>query len=398
MKKVVLAYSGGLDTSVAIKWLADKYQAEVIAVALDVGQQKDLSEVKNKAYRIGAKKVYLVDAKKEFAEDFIFPTLFANGLYEGRYAMSASLSRPLIAKKLVEIAEKEGAEYVAHGATGKGNDQVRFEVSIAALNPSLKIVAPVREWGLTRDEEIEYAKKNDIPIPVDVDSPYSIDENLWGRSIECGVLEDPWNAPPDEPYIWTRKIEDAPDTPTKLEIYFEKGIPRKINNKEMGPVELINYLNKVGGENGIGRIDMIENRLVGIKSRETYETPAALILIEAHKDLESLVATRELLHFKALTDQKYTELVYNGLWYSPLKKALDSFNNTVQEKVTGTIRMKLFKGNIIIDGRKSPYSLYDFNLATYDEKDMFDHKAAKGFIDIFGLPLKIYSEVERSNK
>ena len=398
MKKVVLAYSGGLDTSVAIKWLAEKYQAEVIAVALDVGQQKDLSEVKNKAYRIGAKKVYLIDAKKEFAEEFIFPTLFANGLYEGRYAMSASLSRPLIAKKLVEIAEKEGAEYVAHGATGKGNDQVRFEVSIAALNPSLKVIAPVREWGLTRDEEIEYAKKNDIPIPVDIDSPYSIDENLWGRSIECGVLEDPWNAPPEEPYTWTKKIEDTPDEPTVLEIYFEKGVPKKINGKEMGSVELITYLNKVGGENGIGRIDMIENRLVGIKSRETYETPAALILIEAHRDLESLVSTREVFHFKAITDQKYAELVYNGLWYSPLKNALDSFNKTVQENVTGTIRMKLFKGNIIIDGRKSPYSLYDFNLATYDEKDMFDHKAAKGFIDIFGLPIKVYSEVQRSNK
>ena len=398
MKKVVLAYSGGLDTSVAIKWLADNYGAEVIAVALDVGQQRDLVEVKDKAYRIGAKKVYLIDAKKEFAEDFIFPTLFANGLYEGKYSMSASLSRPLIAKKLVEIAEKEGAEFVAHGATGKGNDQVRFEVSIAALNPSIKVIAPVREWGLTRDEEIEYAEKNNIPIPVDINSPYSIDENLWGRSIECGVLEDPWNEPPDEPYIWTKKIEETPDEPTIIEIYFEKGIPRKINGEEMNPVDLIKYLNKVAGENGIGRVDMIENRLVGIKSRETYEIPAALVLIEAHRDLESMVTTRELFHFKSITDQKYAELVYNGLWFSPLKNALDSFNKTVQENVTGTIRMKLYKGNIIINGRKSPYSLYDFNLATYDEKDMFDHKAAKGFIDIFGLPLKVYSEVRRKIK
>ena len=398
MKKVVLAYSGGLDTSVAIKWLADNYEAEVIAVALDVGQQRDLVEVKDKAYRIGAKKVYLIDAKKEFAEDFIFPTLFANGLYEGKYSMSASLSRPLIAKKLVEIAEKEGAEFVAHGATGKGNDQVRFEVSIAALNPSIKVIAPVREWGLTRDEEIEYAEKNNIPIPVDINSPYSIDENLWGRSIECGVLEDPWNEPPDEPYIWTKKIEETPDEPTIIEIYFEKGVPRKINGEEMNPVDLIKYLNKVAGENGIGRVDMIENRLVGIKSRETYEIPAALVLIEAHRDLESMVTTRELFHFKSITDQKYAELVYNGLWFSPLKNALDSFNKTVQENVTGTIRMKLYKGNIIINGRKSPYSLYDFNLATYDEKDMFDHKAAKGFIDIFGLPLKVYSEVRRKIK
>ena len=289
MKKVVLAYSGGLDTSVAIKWLNEKYQAEVIAVILDVGQKKDFTATKDKAYKIGAKKVYVIDAKREFATNFIFPTLMANGLYEGKYSMSAALSRPLISKKLVEVAEKEKAEYVAHGSTGKGNDQVRFEVSISALNPFLKVIAPVREWELKRDAEIEYAKNNDIPIPVDVDSPYSIDENLWGRSIECGVLENPWNEPPDEPYIWTKKVEDCSNEPFVLEIAFEKGVPKKINGEEMDPVDLINYLNKVGGENGIGRVDLIENRLVGIKSRETYETPAALILIDAHRELERLV-------------------------------------------------------------------------------------------------------------
>ena len=398
MKKVVLAYSGGLDTSVAIKWLNDKYQAEVIAVILDVGQKKDFTATRDKAYKIGAKKVYVIDAKREFATNFIFPTLMANGLYEGKYSMSAALSRPLISKKLVEVAEKEKAEYVAHGSTGKGNDQVRFEVSISALNPFLKVIAPVREWELKRDAEIEYAKNNDIPIPVDVDSPYSIDENLWGRSIECGVLENPWNEPPDEPYIWTKKIEDSPNKPSIFEISFEKGIPKKINGEEMDPVDLINYLNKIGGENGIGRIDLIENRLVGIKSRETYETPAALILIDAHRELERLVTTREVAHFKDTTDKKYAELVYNGLWFSPLRKALDEFNKEIQQDVTGIIRVKLIKGNIIITGRKSSNSLYDFKLATYNEEDMFDHKASKGFIDIFGLPLKVYSQMKKERK
>ena len=393
MKKVVLAYSGGLDTSVAIKWLKENYCEEVAAVAVDVGQQKDLEFIKEKAYKIGASKSYVIDAKDEFVKEYVLPGLQAGAVYEKEYPLGTAYSRPLISKILVEFGEKEHAEAIAHGCTGKGNDQVRFEVSIAALNPKLQVIAPAREWGLTRKEEIEYAKKHQIPVPVDVDNPYSVDQNLWGRSIECGILEDPWIEPPEEVYEWTVSPEKAPHKPTYLEIYFEKGVPQSINGKKFSPVDLILQLNKIGGENGVGRVDMVENRLVGIKSREIYECPAATILLKTHQTLEGLVCPRELSHFKQLISQKYAELTYYGLWYSPLRNALDGFIKTIQEKVTGTIKVKLFKGNCVVVGRKSDNSLYDFNLATYNQGDTFNQDFAKGFIELWGLPTKIYSSV-----
>lgn len=395
MKKVVLAYSGGLDTSVAIKWLKENYCEEVIAVTVDLGQKIDLEYVKEKALKIGASKSYIIDAKEEFVKDYVLPGLQAGAVYELSYPLATAYSRPLISKILVEFAEKEQAEAIVHGCTGKGNDQVRFEVSIAALNPKLQVIAPAREWGLTREEEIEYAKKHNIPIPVDVENPYSVDQNLWGRSIECGVLEDPWIEPPEEVYKWTVNQEKVPDKPTYLEICFEKGIPQSINGEKLSLVELIATLNSIGGENGVGRVDMVENRLVGIKSREIYECPGATILIKAYQALESLISPRELSHFKQIISQKYAELTYYGLWYSPLKKALDGFVKVIQEKVTGTIKVKLFKGNCIVVGRKSKNSLYDFNLATYDQGDTFNQDFAKGFIELWGLPTRIYSSVNR---
>lgn len=398
MKKVVLAYSGGLDTSVAIKWLKENYCEEVVAVAVDVGQQKDLEFIKEKAYKIGASKSYVIDAKDEFVKEYVLPGLQAGAVYEKEYPLATAYSRPLISKIMVEIAEKEHAEAIAHGCTGKGNDQVRFEVSIAALNPKLQVIAPAREWGLTRKEEIEYAKKHQIPVPVDVDNPYSVDQNLWGRSIECGILEDPWVEPPEEVYEWTVSPEKAPHKSTYLEIYFEKGVPQSINGKKFSPVDLILQLNKIGGENGVGRVDMVENRLVGIKSREIYECPGATVLLKTHQTLEGLVCPRELSHFKQLISQKYAELTYYGLWYSPLRNALDGFIKVIQEKVAGTIKVKLFKGNCVVVGRKSDNSLYDFNLATYNQGDTFNQDFAKGFIELWGLPTKIYSSVNKKSK
>ncbi|HHW04174.1 MAG TPA: argininosuccinate synthase [Thermoanaerobacterales bacterium] len=391
MKKIVLAYSGGLDTSVAIKWLKEKYDSEVIALCVDVGEGKDLEFVKAKAEKIGAIKSYMVDAQEEFLKDYAFPALKANALYEGVYPLSSGLSRPLICKLLVDVAKKEGAFAVAHGCTGKGNDQVRFDVSVTALAPELEIIAPVREWPMSREEEIDYAAKNDIPIPIGKDNPFSIDQNLWGRSIECGVLEDPWVEPPEEAFEWTVSPEKAPNTPTYIEITFEKGIPIALDGKQMPPVELVKTLNKIAGQNGFGRIDHVENRLVGIKSRENYECPASLLLIKAHQDLEHLTLTKDVLHFKYCIEQKYAELIYDGLWFSPLKDALDAFIDKTQEVVNGTVRVKLFKGNAKVVGRKSPNSLYDLNLATYaeDVKDMFDHNSAKGFITLWGLPTKV---------
>ncbi|HHY45918.1 MAG TPA: argininosuccinate synthase [Firmicutes bacterium] len=396
LKKIVLAYSGGLDTSVAIKWLAEKYSAEVIAVALDVGGSKDLDFVKEKALKVGASKCYMIDGKEEFLTDYAFPSLAANALYEGKYPLNSALSRPLISKWLVKVAQDEGAFAVAHGCTGKGNDQVRFEVSCAALAPDLEVIAPVRDWHMSREEEIEYAKQHDIPVPVTKESPYSIDENLWGRSIECGALEDPWAEPPADAFLWTSSPEHAPDTPTYIEVMFEAGRPVGLNGKELGPVELVTRLNMIAGTNGVGRIDQIENRLVGIKSREVYEAPAAVVLHAAHKDLESLTLPRETYHFKQIIDQKYAELAYFGLWYSPLREALDAFVAKTQERVTGTVRIKLFKGSLTVVGRKSPYSLYDHSLATYDKGDTFDHAAARGFIEIWGLPTKVAAEVARA--
>ncbi|MBV7506417.1 argininosuccinate synthase [Bacillus sp. sid0103] len=394
-EKIVLAYSGGLDTSVSVKWIQEKYGYDVIALGLDVGEGKDLEAIKNKALNVGAIKAYMIDAKELLAKEYILPALKANCLYEGKYPLSSALSRPLISKLLVEVAEKEGATAVAHGCTGKGNDQVRFEVSIQALNPSLKVVAPVREWGMTRDEEIKYAEENGIPIPVDLDNPFSIDANIWGRACEAGVLEDPWAEAPEAAFDWTNPIELTPDTAEYVEIEFEQGVPVALNGEKLPLVQLIETLNALGGKHGVGRIDHIENRLVGIKSREVYENPAALILINAHKELEFLTLTREVTQFKTQVEQQMAKIIYEGLWYSPIKPALDAFINETQKNVSGTIRVKLHKGNHTVVGRKSPYSLYNEELATYSKGDAFDHNAAVGFIKIWGLPTKVYSEVNK---
>ncbi|PGT91215.1 MULTISPECIES: argininosuccinate synthase [Bacillaceae] len=397
MKKVVLAYSGGLDTSVAVKWLQEQGYA-VVAVCLDVGEGKDTAFVQQKALQVGAVESYMIDAKEEFAKDFALVALQAHTLYEGKYPLVSALSRPLIAKKLVEIAEKENAVAIAHGCTGKGNDQVRFEVSIKALNPDLEVLAPVREWGWSREEEIEYASKHGIPIPINLDSPYSIDQNLWGRSNECGILEDPWAAPPEGAYDLTTPIEKTPDQPEMIEIQFEQGVPVKINDKAYPLHELILELNQIAGKHGVGRIDHVENRLVGIKSREVYECPGAMTLIKAHKELEDLTLVKEVAHFKPVIEQKLAELIYNGLWFSPLKSALHAFLKETQTYVTGTVRVKLFKGHAIVEGRKSEYSLYDEKLATYTKDDAFDHNAAIGFIELFGLPTKVNSMVKNNKK
>jgi argininosuccinate synthase len=395
-EKIILAYSGGLDTSVSVKWIQEKYGYDVIALGLDVGGEgKDLEAIKNKALDLGAIKAYMIDAKELLAKEYILPALKANCLYEGKYPLSSALSRPLISKLLVEVAEKEGATAVAHGCTGKGNDQVRFEVSIQALNPSLTVVAPVREWGMNRDEEINYANENGIPIPVDLDNPFSIDANIWGRACEAGVLEDPWAEAPEAAFDWTNPIELTPDASEYVEIEFVKGVPVALNGKQLPLVQLIETLNTLGGKHGVGRIDHIENRLVGIKSREVYENPAALILINAHKELEFLTLTREVSHFKTQVEQQLTKIIYEGLWYSPLKPALDAFIEETQGVVTGTIRVKLHKGNHTVVGRKSPHSLYNEELATYSKGDAFDHNAAVGFIKIFGLSTKVYSEVNK---
>ena len=393
-KKVVLAYSGGLDTSVAIKWLQEK-NYDIIALCLDLGEGKDLAFVKEKALSVGAIKSYMIDVQEEFANEYALMAMQAHTLYEGKYPLVSALSRPLIAKKLVEIAEQEGATAVAHGCTGKGNDQVRFEVSIQALNPYLEVIAPVREWKWSREEEIAYAKENDVPIPINLDSPFSIDQNLWGRSNECGILEDPWAAPPEDAYEMTLALEDTPNKPEFVEIGFEAGVPTTLNGTAYSLAELIKTLNALAGKHGVGRIDHVENRLVGIKSREVYECPAAMTLITAHKELEDLTLVKEVAHFKPMIEQKITELIYNGLWFSPLKQALHAFLQETQKNVTGTVRVKLFKGHAIVEGRKSEYSLYDEKLATYTAQDEFNHDAAVGFISLFGLPTKVYSQVNQ---
>ncbi|MGQ7873267.1 argininosuccinate synthase [Bacillus sp. 1A] len=393
-KKVVLAYSGGLDTSVAIKWLQEK-NYDIIALCLDLGEGKDLAFVKEKALSVGAIKSYMIDVQEEFANEYALMAMQAHTLYEGKYPLVSALSRPLIAKKLVEIAEQEGATAVAHGCTGKGNDQVRFEISIQALNPYLEVIAPVREWKWSREEEIAYAKENDVPIPINLDSPFSIDQNLWGRSNECGILEDPWAAPPEDAYEMTLALEDTPSKPEFVEIGFEAGVPTTLNGTAYSLSELIKTLNALAGKHGVGRIDHVENRLVGIKSREVYECPAAMTLITAHKELEDLTHVKEVAHFKPVIEQKITELIYNGLWFSPLKQALHAFLQETQKNVTGTVRVKLFKGHAIVEGRKSEYSLYDEKLATYTAQDEFNHDAAVGFISLFGLPTKVYSQVNQ---
>jgi argininosuccinate synthase len=397
-EKVVLAYSGGLDTSVSVKWIQEKYNYDVIALGLNVGEGKDLDKIKQKALNVGAIKAITIDAKEMLAEEYILPALKANALYEGKYPISSALSRPLISKLLVEVAEKEGATAIAHGCTGKGNDQVRFEVSIQALNPDLKVIAPVREWGMTRDEEIAYAEKNDIPIPVDLNNPFSIDANIWGRACEAGVLENPWAEAPEAAYEWTNPISLTPDDAEYVDITFEQGVPVALNDKQLPLVQLIETLNQKGGLHGVGRIDHIENRLVGIKSREVYENPAALILINAHKELEFLTHPREMTQFKSLIDQKMAQIIYEGLWFSPLKSAMDAFVNETQKVVTGKVRVKLHKGTHVVVGRQSPYSLYNEELATYTKGDAFDHNAAVGFIKLWGLPTKVYAEVHKTTE
>ncbi|EAA0191572.1 argininosuccinate synthase [Listeria monocytogenes] len=391
-EKIVLAYSGGLDTSVAIQWLVESGY-EVIACCLDVGEGKNLDFIKEKAITVGASESYTIDAKEEFAEDFALIALQAHAYYEGKYPLISALSRPLIAKKLVEVARQEGASAIAHGCTGKGNDQVRFEVAIHALAPDLKVVSPVRDWKWSREEEINYAKEHNIPVPIDLDNPFSIDQNLWGRSNECGVLENPWTTPPEAAYDLTVSLEVAPDTPDIVEITFDAGIPISLNGENMSLANLILTLNEIAGKHGVGRIDHIENRLVGIKSREVYECPAAVTLITAHKELEDLTFVREVAHFKPIIEQKISETIYNGLWFSPLTEALVAFLKSTQKFVNGTIRVKLFKGHAIVEGRKSPNSLYDENLATYTSSDTFDQDAAVGFIKLWGLPTKVSAEV-----
>ena len=388
MRKVVLAYSGGLDTSVAIRWLRDKGY-EVIAYMADVGQEKTTHAAIERAKVAGASKIIVKDLKKKFATDYIWPALKANAVYESRYTLATALSRPLIAAEQVAVAHAERATAVAHGCTGKGNDQVRFEVTVQALDASLEIMAPVREWEFrSREEEIQYAERHGIPIDVSKKSPYSIDKNIWGVSVEAGVLEDPNVEPPPDSFQWTRGAEKKKLKDVVIEIGFKKGIPMSLNGKKKDALSLIAELGALGASYGIGRMDMIENRLVGIKSRETYEAPAATILHAAHRDLESLVLDRELLHYKEGISQKYAELVYYGLWFTPLRKALDRFVDATQEKVTGQVRMRLSKFCARVIGRRSPYSLYEETLATYSAKDKFDQRLAKGFIDLWALPYK----------
>ncbi|MHC3128496.1 MAG: argininosuccinate synthase [Candidatus Bathyarchaeota archaeon] len=394
---IILAYSGGLDTSVLIKWLQEKYDVDMITVTMELGQQTDLKKVEEKAYNLGVKKHYSIDAEDEFVIKHVFPAIKANALYEEKYPMATALGRPLIVKKLVEIAEKEGAIAVAHGCTGKGNDQVRFDVTIKSLAPNLKVMAPVREWGLSRKEEIKYAKEKGISIP-HLSDPYSIDQNIWGRSIECGHLENPEQEPLEEIYEWTVSPEKAPDKPEYVTIKFEDGVPIALNGDQLDPVTLIKKLNKIAGKHGVGRIDHIEDRLVGIKSREIYECPAALVLVEAHKDLEKLVLTRHELEFKKQVDDKWTFLVYTGLWIDPLREALEAFIDKTQERVCGEVKMKLYKGGCWVAGRSSPMSLYDKNLATYEVESSFDQSYAEGFIELWGLPTKVANILKKKVK
>ncbi|MCD8487697.1 MAG: argininosuccinate synthase [Desertifilum sp.] len=395
--KVVLAYSGGVDTSVCIPYLKNEWGIEeVITLAADLGQGDELEAVREKALKSGASISLVADATESFVTDYAFPAIQANSLYENRYPLSTALARPLIAKLLVEAAEKYGADAIAHGCTGKGNDQVRFDVSIGALNPNLKILAPAREWGFSREQTIEYGERFGIPAPVKKSSPYSLDKNLLGMAIEAGILEDPYAEPPEEVFQMTKGIAATPDEPEYVEISFEKGVPVAVNGQSLAPVELIKTLNTLVGNHGVGRIDMIENRLVGIKSREVYETPALLVLIQAHRDLESLTLTADVTQYKRGIEETYSRLVYNGLWYSPLKGALDAFVQQTQERVNGTVRIKLFKGTASIVGRKSENSLYSMGLASYGEEDQFDHKAAEGFIYVWGLPTRVWSQKHQS--
>ena len=397
-KKVVLAYSGGVDTSVCIPYLKTEWGVEdVITLAVDLGQGAELDPVKQKALDSGASISLVQNVQEDFIQNYAFPAIQANAMYENRYPLSTALARPLIAKLLVQAAETYGADAVAHGCTGKGNDQVRFDVSIAALNPTLKVLTPAREWGMSREETIAYGEKFGIPAPVKKSSPYSIDANLLGRAVEAGPLEDPWTEPPEDIYTMTRSVADAPNEPEYVEIGFVQGLPVSLNGEDLAPVVLVEKINEMAGRNGVGRIDMIENRLVGIKSREIYETPGMLVLIDAHRDLESLTLTADVTQYKRGIEQTYSQMIYNGLWYSPLMDALNAFVKQTQAQVTGTVRVKLFKGSCTIVGRKSANSLYSMDLATYGAEDKFDHKAAEGFIYVWGMPTRVWSQTIRNS-
>jgi len=396
--KVVLAYSGGLDTSVAIRWLKEKHNLDVIAFSVDVGTEPDFPAIREKALKIGAVKALVSDARKAFVDEFVFPALKAGAVYQGRYPLSTALARPLMARLLVETAIKEGAKAVAHGCTGKGNDQVRFDVSVAGLAPELKILAPARDWGMTRDETIQYAQRHGIPLPITAESPYSIDQNLWGRSIECGVMEDPWLEPPDDAFLWLGPLEKTPGKPEYIEIGFEKGIPVAVDGRKMDGIALIQRLNELAGKHGVGRIDYIEDRVVGIKSREVYETPAALVLLQAHQDLEAMTLSKEQRRFKQMVAGEYADLIYNGLWFTSFREDLEAYVESSQSFVSGTVRLKLFKGSCQVVGRKSPYSLYRHDLATYDKGDVFDQSASPGFIHIWGLPARTQAQVQGKKK
>jgi argininosuccinate synthase len=391
-KKVVLAYSGGLDTSVCVKWLEEQ-GAVPYALYVDLGQGEPADDVRAKALRIGAADAFVRDAKAEFADEYVAPAIKANALYGGKYPLFTALARPLIAKKLVEAAREVGATHIAHGSTGKGNDQVRFDVTTASIAPDLTVVAPVRDWNMNRPEEMAYAEQHGIPVPTTKESPYSVDENLWGRSIEAGPLEDPDHEPTEDVFELTTSPENAPDDPQYVELGFEEGLPTSLDGEDLPLVDLIADLNTVAGANGVGRIDMIEDRLVGIKSREIYETPAALAIIAAHRELEALTLTRDVLRFKTTVEQRYAELAYEGLWFTPLKTALDAFITETQKTVTGSVRLKLYKGNASVVGRTAPNALYNKTLATYDPGSTFDEAAAAGFIALWGLSARQWASV-----
>jgi argininosuccinate synthase len=391
-KKVVLAYSGGLDTSVCVKWL-EQQGAEPYTLYLDLGQGEPSEDVKAKALEIGATDAFVRDARAEFAREYVAPAIKANALYGGKYPLFTALGRPLIAKKLVEAAREVGATHIAHGSTGKGNDQVRFDVTTASIAPDLTVVAPVRDWNMSRPEEMAYAEEHGIPVPTTKESPYSVDENLWGRSIEAGPLEDPDYEPTEDVFALTTSPENAPDEPQYVELGFERGLPTTLDGEELPLVDLISELGVFAGANAVGRIDMVEDRLVGIKSREIYEAPAALAIIAAHRELETLTLTRDVLRFKTTVEQRYAELTYEGLWFTPLKSALDAFVVETQKTVTGTVRLKLYKGNSTIVGRKAPNALYSEDLATYDPNSTFDEAAAAGFIALWGLSARQWASV-----
>jgi argininosuccinate synthase len=392
-RKVVLAYSGGLDTSVAIRWLKD-LGWDVIAFTVDLGEKRDLDAVQAKALKTGASAAYVADGRRPFLELFVWPSLQAGAVYEKEYPLATALGRPLIAAMLVQVARREGATAIAHGCTGKGNDQVRFDVATAALAPDLEVVAPVREWGMNRDDEIEYAQKHGIEVPATSQSPYSTDENLWGRSVEAGVLEDPWTEPPADVYAWTKDPRHCPDEAAYVEIGFKHGVPVSIDGKVRDPLEIVTALNRIGGDNGVGRIDHLENRLIGIKSREIYEAPAAVLLLQAHQALEDITLPKEVARFKELVGQQWAQMVYDGLWFSPLRDALYAFVTETQVHVTGDVRLKLFKGSSTVVGRKSPSQLYQLSLATYGRGDAFDQKAAAGFIKLWGLGVRTAAQVQ----